>query len=141
MDNICKKLLLDVKSKDEPFCYLLDDEYSTLCDFASRFPTFPVIIKSDMPNIKSQYISIARKIVSHCPNRNLLIPSLFAATRHIMQEYFKVDPSIPDYHAIWLDSIIKEVNTQLNITFFNFIVRTVIIMFICLMRYSAPDAI
>lgn len=129
MHTICKQLLKDTVG-DENCFRVTKDEYQKLCRFASTFPDIDIKVETNINDIQNQWVKIAIAIVKNS-REDLVIPTLFAATKKIMKIYAKSDVSIPQYHALWLDEVIKEIESSRNIMFFYFLILTVLMMFIC----------
>ena len=129
MHAICKQLLKDTVGAENCF-RVTNDEYQRLCRFALTFPDIDIKIETNINDIQKQWVTIATLIVKNSSEK-LVIPTLFAATKKIMEIYAKNDVSIPQYHALWLDEVITEIEASRNIMFFYFLISTVFIFFIC----------
>ena len=118
MHAICKQLLKDIVGDDN--CgSVTRDEYQRLCRVASSFPDINIKIEKNIDDIQKQWVNIAIDIVRNS-REDLIIPTLFAATKKIMQIYAKSDVSIPQFHALWLDEVLNEIESSKNVTFFIF---------------------
>ena len=128
MKYICKRLLEEVTGeKDMNSTH--EEEYKRLCEFSTLYPDIDIKVEDDLIKIEKQWVSIARVIVNEC-REDLIIPTLFAATKKIMEIYVKVDPRIPKHHTLWLDAVISELNRRKNSSLFYFMILTMIIFYI-----------
>ena len=112
MEGVCRQLLCDITSECKKDLLHCRREYKQLCKFAERFPILKISIKKDIVEIENQWVSIVKLVMSKTKG-DLLIPSLFAVTKQIMEEYHEVDKSIPKHHAVWLEAVIKEIEKRL----------------------------
>ena len=129
MEGVCKQLLCDITSDCQKDLLHCRREYKRLCIFAERFPILKISIKKDIGEIENQWVSIVKLIMSKTKG-DLLIPSLFAVTKQIMEEYHEVDKSIPKHHAVWLEAVITEIENRKS-SFPYFLVGTFIIFCLC----------
>ena len=127
MKYISKRLLEEVTGK--PVKCIHEKEYRKLRRYSTRFPAIDIKVENNLEAIRKQWIDIARVIVNKC-RRDLIVPTLFTATRRIMEKYVKIDPEIPKHHAIWLDAVITELDSRKFSSFFYFAVFTVFIIYI-----------
>lgn len=127
MRYICKRLLKDIADGDAACKH--EEEYNKLIQFCSFYPDVDIKVEDTLIMIEKQWTSIARVIVNEC-RENQIIPTLFAATKNIMEAYAKVDPEIPKYHAVWLDVVINELESRRDSSFFYFIVFSIFIFYI-----------
>ena len=127
MRYICERLLKDVVGGETSCKH--KEEYDKLIQFCSNYPNVNIRVEDTLMMIEKQWVSIAKVIVAEC-HTNRTIPTLFAATKNIMETYAKVDPEIARYHATWLDIVITELENRHRSSFFYFIVFTVMIFYI-----------
>ena len=127
MRYICKRLLNDIVDGDVSCKH--EEEYDRLVQYSSYYPDLHIQVMDTLIEIEKQWTSIARVIVTEC-RENLIIPTLFAATKNIMESYAKVDPEIARYHALWLDVVINELESRKDSSFFYFLILTLLIFYI-----------
>ena len=127
MRYICKRLLNDIVDGDVSCKH--EEEYDRLVQYSSNYPDLHIQVMDTLIEIEKQWTSIARVIVTEC-RENLIIPTLFAATKNIMESYAKVDPEIARYHALWLDVVINELESRKDSSFFYFLILTLLIFYI-----------
>ena len=127
MRYICKRLLWDTIGGESSCKH--EEEYDKLCRYSLHYPNVDIKVEDTLIMIEKQWTSIARVIVTEC-RASQIIPTLFAATKNIMETYAKVDSEIPRYHAIWLDVVIEELENRKDSSFFYFLVFSVLIFYI-----------
>ena len=128
MKYICKRLLKDTVG-EEIETSTHEYEYNKLCKFSLQYPAINIAVESDLNKIQKQWVSIARRIVRDT-RKDLIAPTLFVATKKIMEVYVKSNPDIVKYHIMWLDVVLDEIETRKDSSFFYFIVFSVFIFYI-----------
>ena len=128
MKYICKRLLEEVTGDKDIYC-THEDEYKRLCKFSALYPDIDIKVEDELIKIEKQWVSIARIIVNEC-RKDLIVPTLFAATKKIMEIYVKIDHEIPKYHIMWMDMVISELDSRKNSSFFYFLILTMFIFYI-----------
>ena len=127
MRYICRRLLNDIVGGGASCKH--EEEYNRLVQYSSYYPDVDIQVEDTLIGIEIQWTTIAKAIVNGCRECQI-IPTLFAATKAIMEAYAKVDPEIPRYHALWLDEVINELESRKDSSFFYFLVFTMLIFYI-----------
>ena len=128
MKYICKRLLNDTVG-EEIETSTHEDEYNKLCKFSLKSPAINIVVESDLNKIEKQWVSIARIIVRES-RKALIDPTLFIATKKIMEVYVKNNPDIVKYRIVWLDQVLHEIETRKDSSFFYFLIISVFIFYI-----------
>ena len=127
MRYICQRLFEDVVGVSTHYNNLKEAEYKRLVCFSKKLPTLNIKIEKEVSKIRQQWKSITNVILEG--REDLILKTLFAATRQLMIIYNKVDIDIPILHVMWLDSIIKKIESN-DLSLFYFMVFTVFIIYI-----------
>lgn len=128
MRPVCTRLLKDTLGESTPSCEH-EKEYQRLVNFSSQYPQVEIKVEDTVMMIEKQWITIARIIVNQ-KRKDLVIPTLFAATKQLMEVYSKVDPEIPRYHALWLNAVLDELERREKSSLFYFLIITAFIFYI-----------
>ena len=127
MRYICKRLLNDIVGGGISCKH--EEQYNRLVQYSSHYPNVDLQVVHTLIEIEKQWVTIARVIINEC-RENQIIPTLFAATKNIMETYAKVDSEIPRYHAMWLDAVIEELENRRDSSFFYFLLFSILIYYI-----------
>ena len=95
--------------------------------FQQEITNFKYKNRKEVSKIRQQWKSITNVILEG--REDLILKTLFAATRQLMIIYNKVDVDIPILHVMWLDSIIKKIESN-DLSLFYFMAFTVLIIYI-----------
>lgn len=127
MRSICIRLLKDVLGEESPSCDH-EREYRKLIKFCSQYPYVDIKIENSLMKIEKQWIDIAKVIVKQ-KRKDTVVPTLFAATKQLMEVYRHVDCEIPRYHAFWFNAVLDELEGKQDSSFFYFVAITVFIFY------------